>query len=129
MRHTYAPLVLVSFALLTGSCEKETVESTSNDLYGKDWFDARQPDSLGFRTYNSPGQTAPFGNNGFRFEASGTFIRYSIAPTDGIIQTPATWTTVDNKKFHIRPDNTQLAEYDVFIDALKPSSLRAQIVP
>lgn len=138
MRYTYSIALLSSVALLTSSCDKEDVKitdeqegaiATNTNLYGKDWFDARKPDSLGFKLYQSPGQTLPFGNNGFRFEANGTFVRYNIAPNDGIIKTPATWTTVDGQKFHIKPNNAQLSEYDILIDALQPSTLKAQIVP
>jgi hypothetical protein len=129
MRYAYTPLVLMSFALLASSCEKEEARITNTNLYGKDWFDARQPDSVGFKTYNSPGQIVPFGNNGFRFEANGTFVRYTIAATDGIIRTHSTWTTTDDVKFHIKPDNTQLPEYDILIDAIKPNTLKAQILP
>lgn len=128
MRYAYAPLVLISFALFASSCDKEEVRITNTDLYGKNWFDASQPDSLGFKTHTVTPVLGWF-RDGFRFEVSGTFLRYTIAPTDGIVTTPATWTTVDGQKYHIKPDNTQLAEYDVFIDALKPSSLKAQIVP
>ncbi|MBO0359330.1 hypothetical protein J0X19_15310 [Hymenobacter sp. BT186] len=129
MRYAYAPLVLMSFVLLASGCEKEEARITNTNLFGKDWFDARQPDSVGFRKYNSPGQTMPWGNTGFRFEASGTFVLYSFAPTDGIIQTPSTWTTTDDVKFHIKPNNTQLPEYDIVIDALTPTKLKAQILP
>ena len=129
MRYAYAPLALMSFALLASSCEKEEVRITNTNLFGKDWFDARQPDSVGFKKYNSPGQIAPFGNNGFRFEANGTFVRYTIAPADGIIQTPSTWTITNDVNFHIKPNDTQFPEYDIVIDALTPTTLKAQILP
>ncbi|UOG74014.1 hypothetical protein MTX78_18050 [Hymenobacter tibetensis] len=138
MRYLHSITLLFSLALATSSCEKDDAgiadpkqeaTSTSTELYGKDWFDSRQPDSSGFKLYQSPGQTLPFGNNGFRFEANGTFVRYTIAPNDGIMKIPATWTTANGQLFHIKPNNAQLSEYDLRIEALQPSTLKAQIVP
>jgi hypothetical protein len=127
MRYIHG-LVLISFALLTSSCEKEEKIQVAAPAYllDKDWHFAMRPDSSGFMAY----RVTPIPSrltDGFLFSSNGTFVRHTFAPNDAPLDIPGTWSTLDGQLFHITPNSNQQAQYDIRIGTLTPTTLRAQV--
>lgn len=125
MRYAYIPLALMSFTLLASSCEKDSTQPVSADLFTKDWYYNRQPESAGFRTYIL-NPVPNRGIDGFRLEPGGGFVLHTNAPNDVALDIPGTWTTTDGERFHITPGNPLYEEFDLLINSVTTTSLQAQ---
>jgi len=125
MRYAYPLLFLAFMALLASSCEHDSVQLVSADLFDKDWYYNRQPESSGFRTYVL-NPVPNRGIDGFRLETGGVFILHTNAPNDVALDIPGTWTTTDGEKFHVKLSNPLYDEFDLLINSLTTNSLQGK---
>jgi len=129
MRSTCFLSFFLTFILFV-SCKKDKDLFAQNDLLGVDWYDTRQSNALGFKTYQV--SSVPFfgrGIDGFRLEPDGTFIEHNQGPTDAPLDIPGTWTTVDGQTYHITLHNPQFAPYTLLIGTITNTSLTARRLP
>ncbi|GAB2530303.1 hypothetical protein GCM10027189_07680 [Rufibacter soli] len=104
MKH-YFWLGLVVLLLVAAKCG-----STANlpaAVYGKTWLHSYEEDSAEVRSYRP--NTFDFppsrGRTGFSLLENGTFVRYGIAPTDGLEEQPGRWKAHGKNEIQVQYDN------------------------
>lgn len=84
-------LCLLAVGLLAFQCGGNA--NVPDAVYGQTWLYSYEEDSADVHTYRP--NTFDFppsrGRTGFMVQKDGTFIRYGIAPTDGLEEQPGTW--------------------------------------
>ncbi|WP_255478554.1 hypothetical protein [Rufibacter sp. XAAS-G3-1] len=104
MKHFFL-LSLLAVILMAAQC------GTNPDLpawvYGKTWLNSYEEDTVDVKTYRP--NTFDFppsrGRTGFMLQEDGTFIRYGIAPTDGLEEQPGKWEAQGKNRLRITFEN------------------------
>ncbi|KAA6437847.1 hypothetical protein FOE74_02770 [Rufibacter glacialis] len=78
-------------------------------VYGVTWLNSYEEDSVGVKTYRPNTYDFPpsRGRTGFMIQEEGGFIRYAIAPTDGLEEQPGKWKATGKNRLTITYDNPQ----------------------
>lgn len=78
-------------------------------VYGKTWLNSHEEDSADVKTYrpNSFDFPPSRGRTGFMIQEDGRFIRYGIAPTDGLEEQPGKWEAKGKNRLRVTFENPQ----------------------
>ncbi|WP_210466388.1 hypothetical protein [Rufibacter roseolus] len=114
MKHFFL-LSLLALVLMGARCGAKADLPAS--VYGLTWLNSYEEDSADVRTYRP--NTFDFppsrGRTGFMIQADGTFIRYGIAPTDGLEEQPGKWEAKAKDRLLVTFDNPKHAPEELEI--------------
>ncbi|MGV3539184.1 MAG: hypothetical protein ACO1OQ_05195 [Rufibacter sp.] len=84
-------LCLLALGLFAFQCAR--TPEVPDAVYGQTWLYSYEEDSADVRTYRPNTFSFPpsRGRTGFMVQKNGTFVRYGIAPTDGLEEQPGAW--------------------------------------
>lgn len=127
MLHSYVRLLPLSLLLLSATCQQRApapVPSVSQ-LEGT-WLvshEENRGDTLVFRpnTYAFPPAR---GRTGFAIKPAGRFEQFDIAPTDGLLGRPGTWTALGPTRLRIHLTDGQEPDYTLEILSLEKRVLK-----
>lgn len=98
--------MLLALGLMAAKCGSASLEIPET-VYGQTWLYSYEEDSADVRTYRP--NTFDFppsrGRTGFMIQQSGAFMRYGIAPTDGLEEQPGTWEPMGKTRIKIKFEN------------------------
>ena len=104
MKH-YFWLGLVVLILVAAKCGSSA--NLPAAAYGKTWLHSYEEDSADVRSYRP--NTFDFppsrGRTGFSIQENGTFVRYGIAPTDGLEEQPGRWKAHGKNQIQVQFDH------------------------
>ncbi|MFB9865073.1 hypothetical protein [Rufibacter immobilis] len=100
--------------------------SVPDAVYGQTWLYSYEEDSADVRSYRP--NTFDFppsrGRTGFMLQKDGTFIRYGIAPTDGLEEQPGTWEPGGKNLLQIKFKDAQHEPEQIEIVSATPTLLK-----
>ncbi|ALI99628.1 hypothetical protein [Rufibacter tibetensis] len=104
MKNLYL-LSLLALILMAAKCGAGPELPAS--VYGLTWLNSYEEDSVDVKTYRP--NTFDFppsrGRTGFMIQEDGTFLRYGIAPADGLEEQPGKWEAKGKNRLFITYDN------------------------
>lgn len=125
MRNLLA-LCLLATALMAATCK--TNQQLPAQVFGQTWLHSFEEDSADVRIYRS--NTFDFppsrGRTGFTLKEDGTFIRYGIAPTDGLEEQPGTWKATGKNRVKAQLEGRQEPAQEMELLTVEPGKLRVR---
>lgn len=93
----YCISLFILFASTKCTGQKNQQSELINNISGQVWIHSFEDDEMGIEAYRPKEYNFPpaRGREGFEIKEDGTFILYSIAPTDGTLPEKGSWTMSD----------------------------------
>ncbi|WP_242693116.1 hypothetical protein [Sabulibacter ruber] len=117
-------LGLVVLVLMGAKCGEGTDLPAA--VYGQTWLHSHEEDSADVRTYRP--NTFDFppsrGRTGFMLQPDGSFMRYGIAPTDGLEEQPGKWEGKGKNLLRITFDNPKHKPEELEVLSVSPEKLK-----
>ncbi|MFC6998420.1 hypothetical protein [Rufibacter roseus] len=124
MKNLSSVLVLLALGLMASKCGNRL--NVPETVYGQTWLYSYEEDSADVRTYRP--NTFDFppsrGRTGFMLLKDGNFIRYGIAPADGLEEQPGKWESQGKKQIRIQFNNQKHKPEEIEILLAEPEVMK-----
>lgn len=119
-------LCLLALGLVAFQCAR--TPDLPEEVYGQTWLYSYEEDSAEVRTYrpNSFDFPPSRGRTGFLVQKDGTFVRYGIAPTDGLEEQPGTWKPSGANRLQIKFADPNRPPEEIEILSAGPNVLKVR---
>lgn len=121
----FSILLLLALGLWSAKCSTHTADFPDS-LYGQTWLYSYEEDSADVRTYRPNTYDFPpsRGRTGFMLQKGGAFVRYGIAPTDGLEEQPGKWEAMGKDRIRVVFDNPRQRPEELEVVAVTPEALK-----
>jgi hypothetical protein len=124
----FGAVILLIIALLGCTIRTKSNLKEPNPVIFQKWLHSYEEDTKELKVYRPSSFDFPrgWGRSGMKFEESGTFMLFDIAPNDAIVQIPGKWHQISKGKLAISFPSEEKEDYTIEINEINSEILKVK---